>query len=73
MQQQFMFQAGAQFVQGSVDQYTAGITEKGKSWISNNLKYYFAVDTAYVLKKLLLIFFPFTHKVSFKTGLPDMC
>lgn len=30
----------------------------------SNLRYYFAVDTRYVLKKLLLIVFPFTHKVS---------
>lgn len=29
------------------------------------LKYYFAVDTDYVLTKLALVFFPFTHKVSF--------
>lgn len=27
-----------------------------------HLKYYFAVDTSYVLKKLGLLFFPFTHK-----------
>jgi len=30
----------------------------------SKLKYYFAVDTAYVLKKMGLLFFPFTHKVS---------
>lgn len=30
----------------------------------SRLRYYFAVDTRYVLKKLLLIVFPFTHKVS---------
>lgn len=29
------------------------------------LKYYFAVDTDYVMSKLSLLFFPFTHKVSF--------
>ncbi|XP_063831165.1 protein YIF1B [Ostrinia nubilalis] len=28
----------------------------------SRLRYYFAVDTRYVLKKLLLIIFPFTHK-----------
>ncbi|CAH1117309.1 unnamed protein product [Phaedon cochleariae] len=28
----------------------------------SKLKYYFAVDTKYVLSKLLLLFFPFTHK-----------
>jgi len=30
----------------------------------SRLKYYFAVDTAYVTKKLGLLFFPFTHSVS---------
>lgn len=29
------------------------------------LRYYFAVDTDYVFTKLMLLFFPFTHKVSF--------
>lgn len=29
----------------------------------SKLRYYFAVDTRYVLKKILLILFPFTHKV----------
>lgn len=28
------------------------------------LKYYFAVNTDYVIAKLMLLFFPFTHKVS---------
>lgn len=31
----------------------------------SQLKYYFAVDTKYVLSKLGLLFFPFIHKVSF--------
>lgn len=31
----------------------------------SRLRYYFAVDTRYVLKKLLLILFPFTHGVWF--------
>jgi hypothetical protein len=30
----------------------------------SRLKYYFAVDTRYVTKKLGLLFFPFTHSVS---------
>jgi hypothetical protein len=30
----------------------------------SRLKYYFAVDTGYVTKKLGLLFFPFTHSVS---------
>lgn len=29
----------------------------------SRLKYYFAVDTSYVLRKLKLLFFPFTHRV----------
>lgn len=28
------------------------------------LKYYFAVDTDYVVSKIALLFFPFTHKVN---------
>lgn len=30
----------------------------------NKLKYFFAVDTAYVAKKLGLLVFPYTHQVS---------
>ncbi|CAK1547530.1 unnamed protein product [Leptosia nina] len=36
--------------------------ELGKYVPVSRLRYYFAVDTRYVLKKLLLIVFPFTHK-----------
>lgn len=36
--------------------------ELGKYVPVTRLRYYFAVDTRYVLKKLLLIVFPFTHK-----------
>ena len=32
----------------------------------SKLKYYFAVDTTYVVKKLGLLVFPFTHKVCTK-------
>lgn len=34
----------------------------------NKLKYFFAVDTAYVAKKLGLLVFPYTHQVSFPPG-----
>lgn len=34
----------------------------------NKLKYFFAVDTAYVAKKLGLLVFPYTHQVSFLAG-----
>lgn len=39
------------------------VNEKFEKYIAvSRLKYYFAVDTAYVAKKLILLFFPFTHK-----------
>lgn len=34
----------------------------------NKLKYFFAVDTAYVAKKLGLLVFPYTHQVSCPPG-----
>ncbi|ROT85786.1 hypothetical protein C7M84_006853 [Penaeus vannamei] len=37
-------------------------TQKLEKYVSmTQLKYYFAVDTRYVMKKLQLLFFPFTH------------
>lgn len=30
----------------------------------NKLKYFFAVDTKYVVKKLMLLMFPYTHQVT---------
>lgn len=48
------------------------MADKGKSIVKNEferfvpvskLKYYFAVDTKYVLSKLGLLLFPFTHTV----------
>lgn len=54
--------AGAQLFQNSVNAYSQDIMNKGRSWFDNSLKYYFAVDTGYVLKKLLLLFFPFAQK-----------
>lgn len=39
--------------------------ELGKYVPVSRLRYYFAVDTRYVIKKLLLIMFPYTHKVRF--------
>ena len=29
----------------------------------NKLKYFFAVDTRYVMKKLIILMFPYTHQV----------
>ena len=38
---------------------------KVNSFLSlTTLKYYFAVDTVYVLKKLGIVVFPFSHRVS---------
>ena len=54
-------------------QYGQSLVGQGKDVIdrelskyvsTSRLKYYFSVDTAYVMKKLLLILFPFTHQVS---------
>lgn len=51
-------------------QYGSSLAGQGKEYMHKNiekyvsttkLKYYFAVDTSYVGKKLALIFFPFTH------------
>lgn len=39
--------------------------ELGKYVPVSQLRYYFAVDTRYVIRKLLLIIFPYTHKVRF--------
>ncbi len=38
--------------------------EIGKYVPISRLKYYFAVDTSYVSKKLSIILFPFLHSVS---------
>lgn len=56
----FLFQlagAGKTLIKNEVERYVP-ITK---------LKYYFAVDTNYVIQKLMLLFFPFTHKVSYCT------
>jgi hypothetical protein len=52
--------------------YGANLADQGKEYVAQNvdrwfslskLKYYFAVDTSYVAKKLMLLFFPFFNKV----------
>lgn len=50
-------------------QYGSDLANVGKQQIEKYvpvtaLKYYFAVDTDYVFMKLILLFFPFTHKVN---------
>ncbi|KAG7297708.1 hypothetical protein JYU34_018425 [Plutella xylostella] len=58
-------------VQDMAFQYGNQLAQQGKEAVKreldryvpvSRLRYYFAVDTRYVLKKLLLIIFPFTHK-----------
>lgn len=51
-------------------QYGNALVGTGKQHLAKfipvtKLKYYFAVNTDYVFAKLLLLFFPFTHKVSY--------
>jgi hypothetical protein len=52
--------------------YGSTLADQGKEYVSQNvdrwfsvskLKYYFAVDTTYVAKKLLIILFPFINRV----------
>lgn len=50
-----------QFLQNQVNQFSSGLASKGRSWF-DGFKYLFAVDTAYVIKKLCLLLFPFAQK-----------
>ncbi|MGH0183493.1 UNVERIFIED_CONTAM: hypothetical protein FKN15_021102 [Acipenser sinensis] len=52
--------------------YGSSMANQGKDMVSkeidrfvsiNKLKYFFAVDTKYVMKKLALLMFPYTHQV----------
>lgn len=60
-------------VQDMAMQYGQRLADQGKQLVENQfekwvpvakLKYYFAVDNAYVGRKLRLLFFPYIHKVS---------
>lgn len=60
-------------VQDMALQYGQKLADHGKQLVESQfekyvpvtrLKYYFAVDNNYVVKKLMLLFFPFTHRVS---------
>lgn len=60
-------------VQDMAMQYGQRLADQGKQLVENQfekwvpvakLKYYFAVDNAYVGRKLRLLFFPYLHKVS---------
>lgn len=59
-------------VQDMAMQYGQHLADQGKQMVENQLskwipvsklKYYFAVDNNYVIKKLRLLFFPFIHQV----------
>lgn len=60
-------------VQDMALQYGQKLADQGKQLVETQfekyvpvtrLKYYFAVDNNYVVRKLILLLFPFTHKVS---------
>lgn len=60
-------------VQDMAMQYGQKLADQGKQLVESQfekyvpvtrLKYYFAVDNKYVINKLRLLFFPFTHSVS---------
>lgn len=74
MDPNMLYAAGSQLfanqAQHVINNYAQDLSSKSRSWIHHKLKYYFAVDTAYVVKKLLLLFFPFTHKVSHLSSAP---
>lgn len=62
-------------VQGMALEYGQKLADHGKQLVESQfekyvpvtrLKYYFAVDNNYVVKKLMLLFFPFTHRVRFR-------
>ncbi|KAJ6637978.1 Protein YIF1B [Pseudolycoriella hygida] len=71
MQQQGQFAMFQQpIVQDMAMQYGQKLAEQGKQLVESHfekyvpvtkLKYYFAVDNKYVINKLRLLFFPFTH------------
>lgn len=63
-------------VQDMALQYGQQLADQGKQIVQmqaekyfhlSNLKYYFAVDNNYVVKKLILLLFPFHHRVSFES------
>lgn len=65
-------------VQDMAMQYTQKLAGQGKQFVESHfekyvpvtrLKYYFAVDNKYVVNKLRLLFFPFTHSVSVVNGM----
>ena len=54
-----------QYGQNVLGQGREAVQQSMEKYMSlSRLKYYFAVDTAYVSRKLRLLFFPFTNSVS---------
>lgn len=53
-----------QYGQTLANQGREYMDKKFEKYVSTSqIKYYFAVDTQYVMKKLKLLFFPYTHSV----------
>lgn len=54
-----------QYGQTLANQGREYVDQKLEKYVSmSQIKYYFAVDTQYVMKKIQLLFFPYTHSVS---------
>lgn len=66
-QQPIVQDMAMEYGQKLADQGRELVNEKIERYIPvTRLKYYFAVDNKYVMHKLRLIFFPFTHSVCIK-------
>lgn len=64
-QQPIVQDMALQYGQKLADQGKELVNEKFEKYVPvTRLKYYFAVDNKYVINKLRLLFFPFTHSVS---------
>jgi len=64
-QNQAVANAALQYGQSMVGQAKDKIDQELNKYVSaSRVKYFFSVDTVYVIKKLILLMFPFTHAVS---------
>jgi len=65
LQNPVMANMAMQYGQSLVGQGKEALDRELNKYVSTSrIKYYFSVDTAYVAKKLALLLFPFTHRVS---------
>ena len=65
LQNPVMTNMAMQYGQSLVGQGKEALDRELNKYVSTSrIKYYFSVDTAYVAKKLALLLFPFTHRVS---------